>query len=137
MTTIIVEIPHQAPPTAWKSNSDQDIIRVADAEHGLVYNRWTLDKSIDCWGEDDIPKELLSLLKEHKEAVEIGNSSYTEYYTVKDVGTHVEVAKEAIAHDLSSCLFLTVDEAKAFTESYCGHQDIKARAACEKVLEDV
>lgn len=138
MTTIIIEIPHQLPPTAWAANSDQDIISIADSEHGLVYERWTLAKVIDCWGEeDDIPEELAQLLKEHDEVIEIGDSSDIEYCTVKDAGTQIEAAKEAIVHDLSSCQFLTVDEAKEFADSYCGHQDIKARIAVKKALEDV
>ena len=138
MSTIIIEIPHQLPPTAWIADSDQEIINIADSEHGLTYERWTLAKAVDCWGEeDDIPKELAQALKEHGEAIEIGDSADIEYYSPKDAQSELEAAKEAIAHDLSSCQFLTVDEAKEFAISYCGHQDIKARIAVKKALEDV
>ena len=138
MLTIIIEIPNQTSPTAWIANSDQDIISIADSAHGLVYELWTLEKSIDCWGEeDDFPEKLAKLLKEHDEVMEIGDSSGVEYYTLKNAVTHIEAAKEAIGHDLSYCQFLTVAEAAEFADSYCGHQDIKARIAVKKALEDV
>ena len=104
MATIIVEIPHRLPPTVWVADSDQDIINVAHSNHGLVYQRWTTaDAEIteDLEGLEDLDE----ILKEYGEAIEVGNSSYTEYFSVNDAETEIEAAKEAIAHDFCSCRF--------------------------------
>jgi len=135
--TIIIEIPHQFPPTAWAASSEQQIISIADSRHGLVYERYTLQKALDCWGDDDhIPDELAELLKDHGEAVEIGDTSGTEYCAAEDAGTEIEAAKDAIAHDLSGCHFLTLEEAKEFAHSHRGHQSVEARIAVQNALED-
>lgn len=137
MITIVVEIPHQLHPTVWVAHSDQDIISTAYAANGLVYEHWTLSKAIDCWGEeDDIPRDLAKLLKEHTNIIELGDLSGSDFYNERDAGTELEAAKEVISDDLFSCFFLTLDEAKEFANSYRGHQDIKARIEVKKVLRN-
>lgn len=137
MSTIIVEVPHQSSPIAWVADSDQEIINIAYSKHGLIYESLTLQKAIDCFGEDDIPEKLSDLLKEHDKVIQVGHSSDSEFYSASDAETEIEAAKEAISHDLYTCRFLTVDEAKEFADSHSGHQGIKARIAVKKALEYV
>ena len=136
--TIVVQIPHQYPPIVWFADSDKDIIDIAYSKYGLIYERWSFAKAIDCWSEEEIPERLAELLKDHDEVMEIGNlSDEIEYCIERDAETEMEAAKEAIAHDFSSCEFLTVDEAKEFADSYRGLKGVAARIAVKKVLADL
>lgn len=138
MKTIIVEIPDQLPPNAWVADSDLDIIVRADVDHGLVHKKWTLDEAIDCYGDkDEIPEDLAQALAKHEEVIEIGDSADTEYYSIDEAESELESAKTAIAQDLPSCHFLTIDEAKTFVEEYDGRRSIETAIAVKKALENV
>ena len=135
-TTIIVEIPHELPPSAWIAYKDADII--AGAGSNFIYTHWTFQEAFDCWSEEDeIPEDLLKILKEEGKAVEIGDTTQIEYCSAKNCPSILDAAKEAIAFDLSRCHFLTIEQAKNYKNTCSGHYSIKAAHAVEKVLKDL
>ncbi len=118
MTIIILEVPHQRRPSVWVAEDEQHLIQMASAAHDFCYEEWTMENAIDCFG-DEIPDNFNDVLKSDKKAVVVGWSGQTECYSLADADSEIDAAKEAIAHDLSRCHFLSVGEAKAFK----GHAD--------------
>ena len=72
-----------------------------------------MENAVDCFG-DEIPDEYNDILKKDKQVTVIGWSGQTECYSLKDADSEIVAAKEAIGHDLSTCYFLSVEEAKDF-----------------------
>ncbi len=136
---IICEIPPSSSPTAWVADSEDDIISAAYEHRDMIYERWTLSQAIECWGEkEDLPQELAELFEQgHDVVIESGDHNDTFFDNPNDAWPEIEIAVELIKHDLNSCHFLTVDEAKEFILSYGGHQDIKARVEVKEVLDDL
>jgi Golgi nucleoside diphosphatase len=91
---------------------------MASAVHDFCYEEWTMENAIDCFG-GEIPDNFNDVLKSDKKAVVVGWSGQTECYSLADADSEIDAAKEAIAHDLSRCHFLSVSEAKEFK----GHAD--------------
>ena len=137
MITIVVEIPHRLPPTAWVAESDQKLIEIAGSVHGLVYEMWDKEKARDCYDDSEIPKSLSGLLDLCGSALEIGHSGETEFFNPDEAVGEIEAAKDAISHDLFICGFLTADEAKKFVSEYSGHQYPAARVAVARALADI
>ena len=137
MTTIIVEIPHQGKVLAWVAESDSAIINAAGLLHNMTHSEWTYDAAVECWGEDDLPTELLSLLEENAIVIETGSGDgeNVNYQTPSNAPTEIEFAKEVIASDLSGCFFLSLEEANDFNPM-C-HQAIQAKIAVREALEEI
>tara|TARA_R110000787_G_scaffold15089_1_gene46669 strand:- start:81 stop:497 length:417 start_codon:yes stop_codon:yes gene_type:complete len=129
MNIIILEVPHQRSPSVWVARDEQHLIEIAQLEHNLVYDKYTMEKA-EYYMADEIPDDLLAILNEHGEAVQVGHSGDSEFFSIAEAGTEIEAAKEAIGHDLSNCHFLSVAEAKEFK----GHAD--AEIALNKYIED-
>ena len=110
---IIVEVPHSRPVMVWRALDEADLIQKAYEVHDLCYQEWDMENAVDCFG-DEIPDEYNDILKKDKKLIVIGWSGQTECYPVADADSEIVAAKEAIGHDLSTCYFLTVDEAKDF-----------------------
>ncbi len=134
MTTIILEVPHQTPATAWIAETESDIINIADVSHNMVYIKWNEESVTDCYG-DDLPDDLKEILDRDGVAVEFGDHNGSEFESVDVAPSEIEYAKELIAHDLHTCRFLSLDEAVNF--EYNGHQDVKAVSAVKKALARV
>jgi len=110
---IIVEVPHRRPVMVWRALDEADLIQKAYEVHDFCYQEWDMENAVDCFG-DEIPDEYNDILKKDKKLIVIGWSGQTECYPVADADSEIVAAKEAIGHDLSTCYFLTVDEAKDF-----------------------
>ena len=117
---IIIEAPHQRSPRVWFAKDEQHIIQMASEVHDFCYEEWTMENAVDCFG-DEIPDEYNDILKKDKKVIVIGWSGHTECYPVADADSEIVAAKEAIRHDLGSCYFLSVAEAKEFK----GHADVQ------------
>ncbi len=132
---IVVEIPHQRPPLVWEALNNEQIIDIAYSQHDLYYAQWTPEDAADCFDGDDMPGDLGAILKSHGVALEAGYGDHKEFYALADAESELDVAKEAIAHDLARCFFLTMpEEAREFAESYSGHQAVEARLAVKEKL---
>ena len=118
---IIIEVPHQRNPMVWEAKDEQHIIQMASEVHDFFYEEWTTQTAADCFDEDDIPRGLELILSEHGKAICTGYRQESEFYAPKDAPTEIDAAKEAIGHDLNSCHFLTIAEAKEFK----GHADVQ------------
>jgi len=132
MTTIILEVPHQMPATAWIARNESDIINIAESEHNMIYVTWNEETAINCYG-DDLPHELKEILGRDGVAVEFGDHNGSEFESVDVAPSALECAQESIAQDLKACRFLSVEEASSF--EYKGHQDVKAMIAVKEALE--
>jgi hypothetical protein len=122
MNTIVIEVPHQRSPSIWVAKDEQHIIQMASEVHDFCYEEWNIENAVDCFG-DEIPDEYNEILKNDKKVIVVGWSGQTECYSLKDADSEIDLAKEAIGHDLSNCYFLTVEEAKEFTLT--AHADVQ------------
>ena len=129
MSIIIVEVPHQRSPSVWVAKDEQHIIQMASEVHDFCYEEWDMENAIDCFG-DEIPEEYNDILKKDKKVMVIGWSGETQCYPVADADSEIVAAKEAIKHDLSTCYFLTIAEAKDFK----GYTDVEI--ALNKFIEN-
>jgi len=129
MSIIIVEVPHQRSPSVWFAKNEQHIIQMASEVHDFGYENWNMERAVICFG-DEIPDNLTALLSKHGKAICTGYCQESEFYAPKDAPTEIEAAKEAIGHDLNTCYFLTVTEAKEFK----GHADVEI--ALNKFIKD-
>ncbi len=134
MKYMIIEIPHQRPPCVWEAENDDRIIEIANAEHDFYYTKWTTEEAVEAFDADDFPENLKAILDEHGVAMQVGHSGETEWYSVDEVGTEFEEAKEAIAHDLHSCHFMPHGEAQEWADNYSRHQALEVRKAIRKLL---
>ena len=128
---IIVEVPHSRPVMVWRALDEADLIQKAYEVHDFCYQEWDMENAVDCFG-DEIPDEYNDILKKDKKLIVIGWSGQTECYPVADADSEIVAAKEAIGHDLSTCYFLTVDEAKDFKS----HADVEVEIALNKYIAD-
>ena len=126
---IIVEVPHSGRVMVWRALDEADLIQKAFEVHDFCYQEWTMENAVDCFG-DEIPDEYNDILKKDKKVMVIGWSGQTECYPVADAESEIDAAKEAIGHDLGSCYFLSVEEAKAFK----GYASVEI--ALNKFIED-
>ena len=126
---IIVEVPHSGRVMIWRAIDEADLIQKASEAHDFCYQEWTMENAVDCFG-DEIPDEYNDILKKDKQVTVIGWSGQTECYSLKDADSEIVAAKEAIGHDLNTCYFLTVTEAKEFK----GHADVEI--ALNKFIKD-
>jgi len=126
---IVVEVPHSGRVMIWRALDEADLIQKASEAHDFCYQEWTMENAVDCFG-DEIPDEYNDILKKDKKVIVIGWSGQTECYPVADADSEIDAAKEAIGHDLSTCHFLTVDEAKDFKS----HADVEI--ALNKYIAD-
>ena len=130
MSIIIIEVPHQRSPRVWVAKDEQSIIQMAVKVENFAYEEWTMETAADCFDKDDIPRDLELILSEHGKAICTGYCQESEFYAPKDAPTEIEAAKEAIGHDLNTCYFLTVTEAKEFK----GNADVEI--ALNKFIEE-
>ena len=95
---------------------------MASEVHDFCYEEWNIENAVDCFG-DEIPDEYNEILKNDKKVIVVGWSGQTECYSLEDADSEIDLAKEAIGHDLSNCYFLTVAEAKKF--ALTAHADVQ------------
>ena len=101
----------------------------------MTYVEWNREAAIECWGEEDIPCELLELLDKNKTVIEFGTEVDSNYESKKLAISEIEFAKELIAEDLHICFFMNEKEATEF--SWAGHQSIEANIAVKNILEEI
>ena len=112
---IVIEKACSGKHTIW-SGTQERIISIARELQNFTYRVGKYNKIIEMYEGDELEalKKALKKFAEVKgDIVEYSsNGDDIEYYVLEYAPSEFEIAKDAIANDLQSCEFLTLEEAK-------------------------
>ena len=130
--SIVVEIPHRLPASAWIAWGDADLIAAACAiSDNARYTRWTQEELAECFGAEgaEIPPDALAVVETEEAVMEITGIGEDDkiWRRVYDPPTEVDWATQVLASDLHALhLLRSGQEVRDFVEKYSGHQAMMA-----------
>lgn len=130
-----IEVTHQHGVRRFCCKSFEDAA-IDDGWDFHIYRN--MDDARAYWDDDEIPEELLTLLKEGKEAVEITYPDQDARYSDLADFDVEEKAFEYLSHDLNRLIVIESDEdADRYLKTYNGHEKYAVQSEIEAIKEKV